>query len=185
LYNGTVGAAAFSYVSATNNFVFNWDTTGTTAGCYNLVVTTNDTAQWSTIVHLATDSFAGFDAPLTTASAPANPSNSGSFDTGSTIAVMWQLNNAGAPDTTQIVNLSNVTAYANAGCSGASPSGASSTVLYDLASSQGAFNFDSTNAVYGVNWATGAAPAGCYDIVVTLTDQSVYTTMVTLATPAP
>ena len=54
LYNGTIGAAAFSYVTATNNFLFNWDTTATAVGCYNLVVTTNDTAQWSTIVHLTT-----------------------------------------------------------------------------------------------------------------------------------
>jgi len=184
LYNATTGQAAFSYVSATNNFLFNWNTTGATAGCYNLVVTTNDTAQWSTIVHLATDTFAGFDAPLTTASAPANPSLSGTFDTGSTIPVMWQLNTPGVgPDSSQNVTLSNVTAYANAGCSGAPPSGAGSTVLYDRTSNTGTFNFEPTTAGYTVNWATGSAPAGCYDIVATLSDQSVYTTMVTLAAP--
>jgi hypothetical protein len=52
LYDGTTGATAFSYDSTNNRFVFNWDTTGTTAGCYNLLVTPNDTAKWSTIVHL-------------------------------------------------------------------------------------------------------------------------------------
>jgi hypothetical protein len=52
LYNSSTGQSAFSYNNATNSFVFNWDTTNTTAGCYNLVVTPNDTAQWSTIVHL-------------------------------------------------------------------------------------------------------------------------------------
>jgi hypothetical protein len=52
LYNSSTGQSAFSYNNATNSFVFNWDTTSTTAGCYNLVVTPNDTAQWSTIVHL-------------------------------------------------------------------------------------------------------------------------------------
>lgn len=51
LYNSTTNQNAFSYDSANNRFVFNWDTTGTAAGCYNLIVTTNDTAQWSTIVH--------------------------------------------------------------------------------------------------------------------------------------
>jgi hypothetical protein len=55
LYDGTsVGLAAFSYDNANNRFVFNWDTTPTVPGCYNLVVTTNDTAQWSTIVHVVT-----------------------------------------------------------------------------------------------------------------------------------
>ncbi len=72
LYNATTGQAAFTYDAPNNRFVFNWNTTGTTPGCYNLVVTNNDTAQWSTIVHVAAESFfAGFDAPLTSASAPA------------------------------------------------------------------------------------------------------------------
>jgi hypothetical protein len=52
LYDASTGQAALSYDNANNRFVFNWDTTGLPAGCYNLVVTTNDTAQWSTIVHL-------------------------------------------------------------------------------------------------------------------------------------
>jgi hypothetical protein len=52
LYDSTTGQSAFSYNNATNSFVFNWDTTGTTGGCYNLVVTPSDTAQWATIVHL-------------------------------------------------------------------------------------------------------------------------------------
>ena len=184
LYNSSTGQAAFSYDSTNNRFLFNWNTTGVTAGCYNLVVTTNDTAQWSTIVHLSTDSLAGFDAPLTTASAPANPSNSGTFETGSTIPVMFQLitPNVG-PDTGQSVKLSNVTVYANAGCSGGAPAGSASTVLYDWTSNIGSFSFEPTDAVYTVNWATGAALAGCYNIVVTLNDNSVYATMVTLAAP--
>jgi len=183
LYNTTTGQAAFSYDALNNRFVFNWDTTGTTPGCYNLVVSTNDTAQWSTIVHVAADTFAGFDAPLTSASAPAGPSNSGTFDAGSTIPVMWQLATPGGPDAGQIVKLNNATVYANAACSGAAPSGSASTILYDRASSQGSFGFESSNAVYTVNWATGASPAGCYNVVVTLSDQSVYSTMVTLAVP--
>ena len=73
LYDASTNTAALSYDTPNNRFVFNWNTTGMTAGCYNLVVTTNDTAQWSTIVHLATDTFVGFDAPLGTASAPATP----------------------------------------------------------------------------------------------------------------
>jgi hypothetical protein len=184
LYDGTTGQTAFSYDAVNNRFVFNWDTTGTTAGCYNLVVTTNDTAKWSTIVHVATDTFAGFNAPLTTASAPANPSRSGNFNTGSTIPVMWQLitPNVG-PDTGQSVNLSNATVYANAPCSGAPPSGAAGTILYDRTSNQGAFTFQSSIAAYTVNWVTGTSSAGCYNVVVTLTDQSVYATMVTLAAP--
>jgi hypothetical protein len=184
LYDGTTGQTAFSYDAVNNRFVFNWDTTGTTAGCYNLVVTTNDTAKWSTIVHVATDTFAGFNAPLTTASAPANPSSSGPFNTGSTIPVMWQLitPNVG-PDTGQSVNLSNATVYANAPCSGAPPSGAAGTILYDRTSNQGAFTFQSSIAAYTVNWVTGTSSAGCYNVVVTLTDQSVYATMVTLAAP--
>jgi hypothetical protein len=183
LYNATTGQAAFSYDSPNNRFVFNWNTAGTTPGCYNLVVNTNDTAQWSTIVHLAVDTFAGFDAPLTSASAPARPSNSGTFDTGSTIPIMWLLSTPGGPDSGQNVTLSNATVYANAACSGAPPSGAASTVLYDRTSNQGTFSFEPSIAVYTLNWATGTSPAGCYDVVVTLSDQSVYTTMVTLAAP--
>jgi hypothetical protein len=183
LYNATTGQAAFSYDAVNNRFVFNWNTIGMTAGCYNLVVTTNDSAQWSTIVHVAADTFTGFDAPLTTASAPANPSNSGTFDTGSTIPVMWQLTTPSGPDTAQAVNLNNVTAYANAACAGGPPSGAASIILYDRAYNQGMFSFEPSTAVYTVNWATGATAAGCYDLVVTLSDQSVYTTMVTLAAP--
>ena len=48
-------------------------------------------------------------------------------------------------------------------------------------SSTGSFSFEPSTAVYTVNWTTGAAPAGCYSVVVTLSDQSVYATMVTLA----
>jgi hypothetical protein len=54
LYNSSTGQAALTYDNANNRFVFSWDTTGLPAGCYNLMVTTNDTAQWSTIVHLVT-----------------------------------------------------------------------------------------------------------------------------------
>jgi hypothetical protein len=183
LYNATTGQAAFSYDTLNNRFVFNWDTTGTSPGCYNLVVNTNDTAQWSTIIHVAADTFAGFDAPLTSASAPASPSNSGTFDTGSTVPVLWQLTTPGGPDAVQSVTLNNATVYANAACSGAAPNGSAGTILYDRASSQGGFGFESSIAVYTVNWATGASPAGCYNVVVTLSDQSVYSTMVTLAAP--
>jgi hypothetical protein len=184
LYNASTGQSAFSYDSPNNRFLFNWNTAGTAAGCYNLIVTTNDTAQWSTLVHLAADVFAGFDTPLTTASAPANPSNSGAFDTGSTLPVMWELSvpNVGF-DSGQNVNLNNVTAYANAACSGAPPAGSATTVLYDRGSNTGSFSFEPSTAVYTVNWATGTALAGCYNIVATLTDQSVYATMVTLAAP--
>ncbi|HET7891238.1 MAG TPA: PxKF domain-containing protein [Candidatus Sulfotelmatobacter sp.] len=190
LYNATTGQNAFSYDNTNSRFVFNWNTTGTVAGCYNLIVTTNDTAQWSTIVHLATDTFAGLDAPLANASAPSNPSNSGTFDTGSTIPVMFELitpnypaGPIGPPDTGQNVNLNNVTVYANAACSGAPQLGAAATVLYDRASNTGSFGFNGSTAVYSLNWATGAAAAGCYNVVVTLSDQSVYATMVTLAAP--
>jgi len=184
LYNSSTGQAAFSYDSVNNRFVFNWGTAGLSAGCYNVVVTTNDTAQWSTIVHLSTDVFAGFDAPLATAAAPANPANSGTFDTGSTIPVMFQLNTPGVgPDTTPNVTVSNVTVYANAACSGAPAAGAASFVLYNASPSAGSFNFEPSDAVYTLNWATGAAPVGCYNIVVTLSDNSVYATMVTLAAP--
>jgi len=183
LYNSSTGHAAFSYDNTNNRFVFNWDTTGVASGCYNVVVTTNDTAQWSTLVHIAAETFAGFDAPLTTASAPASPSNSGTFDTGSTIPVMWQLNTSTGPDSAQAVKPANVTAFPNAGCSGAPLSGAPGILLYDSASNQGTAGFEPSTAVYTVNWATGASPAGCYDVVVTLSDQSVYTTMVTLAAP--
>jgi hypothetical protein len=53
-FGGSVGQSAFSYNSGTNTFLFSWDASALSAGCYNLVVTTNDTAQWSTIVHLQT-----------------------------------------------------------------------------------------------------------------------------------
>jgi hypothetical protein len=185
LYNVSTGQAAFTYDSPNNRFVFSWNTAGATAGCYNLVLTTNDTAQWSTIVHLSTDTLAGFDAPLTTGAAPANPSNAGTFDAGSTIPVVFELTTPGVgPDTAQNVTLSNVTVYANAACSGAQPSGAASIVLYDAATSSGSFSFEPSGAVYSVNWVTGAAHAGCYNIVVTLSDHSVYATMLTLAAPA-
>jgi hypothetical protein len=95
---------------------------------------------------------------------------------------MWQLlNSNGTLDTAQTVNVSNVTVYSNALCSGAPQPGAASMVLYDRNSNVGSFQFEPTIALYTVNWTSGAAPAGCYDIVVTLTDQSAYTTMVTLA----
>jgi hypothetical protein len=184
LYNASTGQAAFTYDSPNNRFVFNWNTTTATAGCYNLVLTTNDTAQWSSIVHLSTDTFAGFEAPLTTGTAPVNPSNAGTFDTGSTIPVMFELNIPGVGnDTAQNVTINHVTVYANASCSGAPASGAASIVLYDAATSTGSFTFEPTDAVYSVIWATTGSPTGCYNIVVRLSDQSVYATMVTLAAP--
>ena len=51
LYDLNNGHPSFTYDGANNRFLFSWDTTGMVAGCYNLIVTTNDTAQWSTIVH--------------------------------------------------------------------------------------------------------------------------------------
>jgi hypothetical protein len=93
---------------------------------------------------------------------------------------MWQLSNQAGPDSAQAVKLNNATVFSNAACSGAVASGSPGIVLYDLTSHQGAFSFDSNTAMYTVNWATGASTAGCYDVVVTLSDQSVYTTRVTL-----
>lgn len=182
LYNATTGQTAFSYDATHQRFVFNWDTAGMTAGCYNLVVKTNDSAQWATIVHLSTENFLGFDAPLTVASAPANPSNSGTLEIRSTIPVSWEMfiPNAGY-DSAQQVTLSNVSVYANAGCSGAVPSGTPYAVLSN--GSGGSYTFLAARGVYTVNWDTTGTPAGCYDIVVTMSDQSVYTTMVTLANP--
>ena len=49
--NGT-GQLAFSYDMPNNRFVFNWDTTGLSAGCYNLVVTPDDATANNTLVHL-------------------------------------------------------------------------------------------------------------------------------------
>jgi hypothetical protein len=181
LYNSSTGQV--SYDNVTNRFVFNWNTTGMATGCYNLVVTTNDTAQWSTIVHIATETFVGFDAPLTAASAPASPSNSGTFDTGSTIPVMWQMSTPTGPDSAQAVKPANVTVVPNAACSGAPTSGTPGIVLYDSVSNSGTVSFEPSIAVYTVSWVTGASPAGCYDVVATLSDQSVYTTMMTLAAP--
>lgn len=182
LYNGTTGQTAFSYDATNNRFLFNWDTTGMAAGCYNLVVTTNDTAQWSTIVHLSTEQFIGLDAPLTAASASANPSNSGTLEIGSTIPITWEMSIPnGGYDSTQQVTLGNVAVYANAACSGAVPSGTPYAVLSD--GSSGSYSFLTATAVYTVNWNTAGTPAGCYDIVVTMNDHSVYTTMVTLANP--
>jgi hypothetical protein len=84
-------------------------------------------------------------------------------------------------DSSQKVTLGNVSVYANAGCSGAAPSGTPYAVLSD--GSAGSYSFLAARAVYTVNWDTTGALAGCYDIVVTMSDQSVYTTMVTLASP--
>jgi len=50
LYSSGSNNPAFAF--ANNTFTFSWNTTGMAEGCYNVVVTTNDTAQWSTIVHL-------------------------------------------------------------------------------------------------------------------------------------
>ena len=50
LYNPSTNTSALSF--ANNTFTFSWNTTGMAEGCYNLVVTTNDTAQWSTVIHL-------------------------------------------------------------------------------------------------------------------------------------
>lgn len=185
LYDSMTNQSALTYDTPNNRFVFSWNTAGLTPGCYNVVVTTNDTAQWSTIVHIATDSFAGFDAPLTTASAPANPSNSGTLDLGATVPVMFALSTPNGPvDSSQNASLSNVTAYANANCSGAPPQGSIPTILYDLKNNIGSFNFEPTMAMYTVSWNTSAATAGCYNIVATLTDQAVYGTIVKLASPA-
>jgi hypothetical protein len=181
LYNGTIGTTAFSYDNLNNRFVFNWNTTSFATGCYNLVLTTDDTAQYSTIMHIAADTFVGFDAPLASASAPANPANSGSFDAGATVPVMWQLQLPNGSLDTAGTNLQNVSAYVNANCTGAPPAGSANTVIYDLPTNTGSFNFEPSTSVYTVNWATGTAAPGCYDLIVTLADQSVYTTRVTLA----
>jgi hypothetical protein len=183
LYNATTGQAAFSYDIPNNRFVFNWNTVGIAQGCYNLLVNTNDSAQWSTIVHMAADTIAGFDAPLAAASAPASPSNSGTFDTGSTVPIAWQLLNSSLPDTAQTVSLSsvNVASYGQPSCAGTL---SSPTVLYSGGAAQGSttYAFDNTDAMYTVGWNTTGLSAGCYQVLVTLSDQSVYATQVTLAT---
>jgi len=50
--------SGLTFDSTTNTFSFAWNTTGLSAGCYNLVVTLDDTTQNATIVHLATDQVA-------------------------------------------------------------------------------------------------------------------------------
>ena len=42
----------FTFNATTNTFSFAWNTTGLSVGCYNLVVTLDDTTQNATIVHL-------------------------------------------------------------------------------------------------------------------------------------
>jgi hypothetical protein len=51
LYNSSTNTSWLNI--ANNTFTFSWNTTGMTVGCYNLVVTTYDTLQWSTLVHLS------------------------------------------------------------------------------------------------------------------------------------
>ena len=50
--------SGFTFNSTTNTYSFAWNTTGLQAGCYNLVVTLDDTTQNATIVHLATSQIA-------------------------------------------------------------------------------------------------------------------------------
>jgi hypothetical protein len=55
LYNPTSGAAGnstFRVSSSGTQYIFNWDTSSVSAGCYNLVAQTKDTKSYATIVQL-------------------------------------------------------------------------------------------------------------------------------------
>jgi hypothetical protein len=55
LYNPTRGAAGnstFRVSSSGTQYIFNWDTTSVSAGCYNLVVQMKDTKSYATIIQL-------------------------------------------------------------------------------------------------------------------------------------
>lgn len=65
--NGTgTSIGGITYDPPNNRFVSNWNTTGLAVGCYNLVLTTNDTLQWSTLVHLG-QTYAVGNAPFAAA----------------------------------------------------------------------------------------------------------------------
>ena len=53
--------STFTYDPARGAFVFNWDTSGLNgaSGCYNIVISLNDTTQYATIVKLVTALFTG------------------------------------------------------------------------------------------------------------------------------
>jgi hypothetical protein len=53
LYAPTVGAGAFTVNANTGVFTFTWDTTGVATGCYNVVMSLDDTTQHATIVNIA------------------------------------------------------------------------------------------------------------------------------------
>jgi len=79
LYAPPVGTSAFSINTTTGVATFVWDTTGVATGCYNVVVSLDDTTRHATIVNVAPSTTVtgsqinGFYSPTgTLANAPAN-----------------------------------------------------------------------------------------------------------------
>jgi hypothetical protein len=50
--NGATGGSTFRYDSSNNQYIFNWDTSSASRGCFNLVVDLADGSTYATIVKL-------------------------------------------------------------------------------------------------------------------------------------
>jgi hypothetical protein len=141
--------------------------TGTTATSVNV------TSAWA---------FTGFLTPLKTAGTYASPTYSGTQKLGSAIPVKWQLKDKNGAYVSDLGTLKSLLAYPVACSPLGPPSGVTPLVLYVIpggATGNSTFRYATSTFIF--NWdTTNGVSAGCFDLVLTLKDGTVKSTIVKL-----
>jgi len=153
-----------------------------TFGTQTVTATAIDNAGNTTTVsssYKVTYRFQGFETPLVTAGTATSPSISGTFNAGKAIPIKWKLFSAGDAMVTDLGALKLMVATKNAACRG--PASGTTFVLYNpTAGAAGGSTFRSSSSGYIFNWDTASVSKGCWNLIVTLKDETQYATIVRL-----
>ncbi|MBZ5540581.1 MAG: Ig-like domain repeat protein [Acidobacteriia bacterium] len=154
--------------------------TSTAIGSHTLTATYSGDSNFagssgtSTVQLTVTYAFTGFLSPLSVAGTFSSPTYSGTANLGSAVPIKWQLRDGNGNYVSSLSSLNSMQAIFNTACAGV-PTG-QIYVLYAPtlgATGNSTFRYDTTNNQFIFNWDTSnVTPAGCYTIVVQLSDQS-------------
>ena len=131
---------------------------------------------------LSAYAFTGFLSPLKAAGSYEAPTYSGTQKLGSAIPVKWQLKDAGGAFVADLTTLRSLLAYPVACSPLGPPTGGTPLFLYVIpggATGGSTFRYGSNAFIF--NWdTTSGVKAGCFDLVLTLKDGTVKSTIVKL-----
>lgn len=124
--------------------------------------------------------FVGFQTPLLAAGTVSNPTFSGTFNLGKALPIKWDLFTANKVMITALSTLKLMTATQNLSCAGPATGPGQFVLFNPTAGATGGSTFRSSSSGYIFNWDTSSVSAGCWNLVVTLNDNTSYSTIVKL-----